>query len=344
ERRRCGVRRAALHPGRLRSRVRAQPARARPELRHRQLVHVQRGPGHRPQPDRRLRSGDRRRRRGRAGHERQGAARRGVPADADPRPRADVLRPDRLVQRRLPDHQHLALAGHGRRARDGRPVAVVGDDAGRRGRVSSTRVLVPTDRPPRRAEDVEHHVVYRDENEFAAWPYYCGLWQTADGSLVAGFKRVPTDYRSISHYDLVNRPGEIVVIRSTDGGRTWDRNSVVPVFDMSITSEEELPGGAAADWTDLPPLDFTSRDTLLMGGGIPKLMSGGAARAWIRASTDGGRTWRPPALLPNWDFPGVSLPGTSMYSVRGDGVMLFGVQAWAPGVKSPLPVVYASHD
>jgi hypothetical protein len=210
--------------------------------------------------------------------------------------------------------------------------------------VSSTRVLVPTDRPPRRAEDVEHHVVYRDENEFAAWPYYCGLWQTADGSLVAGFKRVPTDYRSISHYDLVNRPGEIVVIRSTDGGRTWDRNSVVPVFDMSITSEEELPGGAAADWSDLPPLDFTSRDTLLMGGGIPKLMSGGAARAWIRASTDGGRTWRPPALLPNWDFPGVSLPGTSMYSVRGDGVMLFGVQAWAPGVKSPLPVVYASHD
>jgi hypothetical protein len=213
-------------------------------------------------------------------------------------------------------------------------------DAGDR----SSRLLVGTGWPPRRVADAEHYVVYRNENEFCAWPFYCGLWKTADGSIVAGFKRVPTSYEDISHYSLVNQPGEIVVIRSADNGRTWDRDSITPVHDMRIASEQDFPAGAAADWSDLPPLDFRSRDTLVMGGGVPKLMPGTESRAWVRASTDGGRTWRPHAVLPNWGFPGLSMPGSAMYSVREDGVMLFGVQAWAPDAQSPLPVVYANPD
>ncbi len=209
---------------------------------------------------------------------------------------------------------------------------------------ASTRELVATGRPALRDGSAEHHVVYRRDDEFAAWPYYCGLWLTGDGSVVAGFKRVPTDYRDIDHYNLVGRPGEIVVIRSVDGGRTWDDSSIVPVFDMSITSPDEFPAGADDDGDGLPALDFTSRDTLVMGGGLPRLMSGPGSQAWVRASADGGRTWRPHRVLPNWDFPGVTMPGTSMYSVRPDGVMLFGMHAWAPGGRNPLPVVYASED
>ncbi|MEI9852743.1 MAG: hypothetical protein WDN24_19890 [Sphingomonas sp.] len=94
---------------------------------------------------------------------------------------------------------------------------------------------------------------------------------------------------------------------------------------MGIRQEKDFPGGKASDWSDLPPLDFRSRDTLVMGGGMPILMN--PKQAWTRASTDGGRTWRPHRLVPNWDFPGLSMPGTSMYSVREDGVMLFGMQA-----------------
>jgi hypothetical protein len=210
--------------------------------------------------------------------------------------------------------------------------------------VHHTDQLVPTGWPPRDDDTAEHHVLYRRDDEFAAWPFYCGLWLTADGSLVAGFKRVPTDYRDIDHYNLVGKPGEIVVIRSRDGGRTWDDEDIVPVFDMSITREEDLPGGASDDWGGLPPLDFTNRDTLVMGGGIPRMMSRDGARAWVRASADGGRTWRPHRLLPNWDLPGVTMPGTSSYAVRPDGVMLFGMHAWAPGGQNPLPVVYASQD
>lgn len=213
-------------------------------------------------------------------------------------------------------------------------------------RANSTQVLTKTGWPPERDTTAEHHIVYRNDNEFCAWPYYCGLWKTADGSLLAGFKRVPTVYEpgdKTNHYELMQQPGEIVVIRSKDSGLTWDANSVVSVMDMTIKSEADFPGGKAADWSDLPPLDFRNRDTLLMGGGIPMLMAQ-QSQAWMRASSDGGRTWRPHTLLPNWDFPSLSIPGTSMYSVREDGVMLFGVHAKAPGGQNPAPVVYACPD
>jgi hypothetical protein len=213
-------------------------------------------------------------------------------------------------------------------------------------RAQSTQILTGTGWPPQRARNAEHHVVYRNDREFAAWPHYCGLWKTADGSIVAGFKRVPSDYgqaSDVDHTNLTRNMGEIVVIRSRDNGRTWDKNSIVPIFDMLIKEEKDLPGGKAADWSNLPPLDFRSRDTLIMGGGIPALFAPNA-KGWMRASTDGGRTWRQPTLLPNWDFPSISMPGSSMYSLREDGVMLFGIHTNAPGAQGPRPIVYASPD
>src|SRR6478609_8197293 len=110
----------------------------------------------------------------------------------------------------------------------------------------SSAILIRTDEKPVKASGAEHFVVYRNEREFAGWPHYCGLWQTADGSIVAGFKRVPSDYgneAAVDHRNVTNAMGEIVVIRSTDGGRSWDRNSITPVFDMSIKTEKDLPGG-----------------------------------------------------------------------------------------------------
>ena len=213
-------------------------------------------------------------------------------------------------------------------------------------RAQSAAILVRTDRKPARATGAEHFVVYRNEREFAAWPFYCGLWQTADGSVVAGFKRVPSDYgqpADVDHTNLTRNKGEIVVIRSTDSGQTWDPRSVVPVFDMAIREEKDFPAGAVADWSALLPLDFSSRDTLVMGGGIPALFAPNA-KGWMRASTDGGRSWRAHTLLPNWDFPSVSMPGTSQYSLRQDGVMLAGIHVNAPGALGPRPVVYACAD
>ncbi|MBT2188215.1 sialidase family protein [Sphingobium nicotianae] len=214
------------------------------------------------------------------------------------------------------------------------------------GRAQSTQMLVKTGLPAQKAKNAQHSVVYREEDEFCAWAFYCGLWKTADGSIVAGFKRVPTAYGSaqeIDHTNMTRNKGEIVVIRSTDNGKSWDRNSIVPIFDMAIKSEKDFPGGAAADWSGLPPLDFRSRDTLIMGGGVPALFAPNA-RCWMRASTDGGRTWRAHTLLPNDDFPSLSMPGSSMYSVRQDGMMLLGLHTNAPGALGPRPIVYGCID
>lgn len=210
----------------------------------------------------------------------------------------------------------------------------------------STAILIDTRSHPEKVRDAEHFLVYRNDREFAAWPFYCGLWKTADGSLVAGFKRVPSSYgqyADVDHTNLTRNKGHIVVIRSTTGGRSWDPWSIREVFDMAIREEKDFPGGAAADWSSLPPLDFRSRDTLIMGGGIPALFAPNA-RGWMRASTDGGRTWRPHTLLPQDDFPSISMPGTSIYSTREDGVMLVGVHTNAPGAQGPRPIIYASPD
>ncbi|MXO67095.1 sialidase family protein [Altericroceibacterium endophyticum] len=213
-------------------------------------------------------------------------------------------------------------------------------------RAQATSALIRTDWKPEKARGAEHFVVYRNDREFAAWPFYCGLWQVQDGSILAGFKRVPSDYGrpdAVDHTNLTRNMGEIVVIRSADGGRTWDQDSIVPIFDMRIREVSDFPGGARADWSDLPALDFTSRDTLIMGGGIPALFAPNA-QGWMRASTDGGRTWRPHTLLPMDDFASISLPGSSMYSVRGDGTMLLGVHTNAEGAQGPRPIIYASQN
>jgi hypothetical protein len=210
----------------------------------------------------------------------------------------------------------------------------------------ASAALIDTSMRPQKASGAEHIVVYRNNAEFCGWPYYCGLWKTADGSLVAGFKRIPSNYQvyaDVDHNQLTRNAGHICIIRSADNGRSWDAASVQPIFDMATKEEKDLPGGSAADWSLDAPIDFTSRDSLIMGGGIPGLFSPNA-RAWMRASTDGGRSWRRPTLLPSYDLPSLSLPGSSMYATRADGVHLLGMQTSAPGVLSPRPLIYASSD
>jgi hypothetical protein len=52
--------------------------------------------------------------------------------------------------------------------------------------------------PPMRVAACEHGVVYRDERAFCGWPFYCGLWKFPDGDVVAGFKKIPSDYAAAS--------------------------------------------------------------------------------------------------------------------------------------------------
>jgi hypothetical protein len=197
--------------------------------------------------------------------------------------------------------------------------------------------------PPRKATHADHSVIYRNEREFSGWPFYCGLWKTADGSLVASFKRVPNSYGTgdeVNHGQMVGK-GALWVIRSRDNGRSWDQSSFQAVWNMNVRAEAEIPGGAV-DYSAMKPLDFKSRDTLIMCGAMPGLL-GPQSRAWLRASADGGRTWRPPMMIALDNFPSLTATGSSMYATREDGMHLLGVTTVGPDLPQRA-MIYGCMD
>jgi hypothetical protein len=193
-------------------------------------------------------------------------------------------------------------------------------------------------------ETAKHGVVYRAQDEFCGWPFYCGLWLTEDGSVVAGFKRIPCDYGAyadVDHNRLTKDQSTIWVIRSDDGGRTFDPGSFVPILDMGAESGFELLRAFPGEQDEQAPFDLFSRDTLIMSGGLPRLFAPGGD-AWMRVSADGGRTWRRPVIIPRFGLPALSGFGSSMYSTRGDGLHLLGMNTVTPGSRSPRPLIYGS--
>jgi hypothetical protein len=201
-----------------------------------------------------------------------------------------------------------------------------------------------TDRfqPPVPAREAEHGIVYRNDREFAGWPFISGFWTTAEGHYVVAFKKKDADYRRPEdvHHDEVAKVGpKMVTLRSRDRGRSWDAASLQVLFDLSANQEEIFTG--PQDYTSEPRLDFTDSNVLVASGATPDYFRP-HSRAWIRVSADGGYTWRRPILAPNVGLP--SLTGHASPLVRPDGVcLLFMTTVSADGWKR-RPVVYASVD
>jgi hypothetical protein len=191
--------------------------------------------------------------------------------------------------------------------------------------------------------DIRHGIVWRSETEFCGWPHYCGLWRVGNGDLVVGFKRIANDYggqAAVSHNALTYRQGELYLIRSRDNGRTWDSDTFQAVHKLDITAEE-IDALGPRSYEPEGPLDFSSPDTLIMSGGVPALFKPDS-QAWLRASEDGGLTWRRPILLPLGDFPSLTGNGSSM--LRADGMHLMGLTVTRDDGWSNQPIVYASAD
>jgi hypothetical protein len=196
---------------------------------------------------------------------------------------------------------------------------------------------------PRPATAAEHGIVYRNEEEFAGWPFYCGLWRVGNGDLVAGFKRISNSYRSageVSHEKLTFRRGDLYLIRSFDNGATWPRETLTHVHRLDLTAEEVLAQGPRS-YEPEGPLDLESPDTLIMTGAVPAFLKPDS-QAWLRASTDGGRSWRRHILLPLGGLPSLSGNGSSM--VRSDGMNLLGLAMTTEGGWVNRPLVYGSRD
>lgn len=197
--------------------------------------------------------------------------------------------------------------------------------------------------PPRKARDCDHAIIYRNEGEFCGWPFYCGLWRVANGDIVAGFKRISNAYADedeVSHEKLTFRRGDLYLIRSHDGGHTWPQEGLLHVHRLDMTADEILACGPRC-YEPEGPLDLSSPDTLIMTGAVPAFLKPDS-QAWLRASTDGGRTWRRHILLPNGGLPSLSGCGSSM--VRSDGMNLIGLATTTEGGWVNRPLVYASRD
>ncbi|MDF0601135.1 sialidase family protein [Psychromarinibacter sp. C21-152] len=203
--------------------------------------------------------------------------------------------------------------------------------------------MPPRQHAPRPASDAEHSIVYRREDAFCGWPFYCGLWRVANGDLVAGFKKIPLAYRDmaeISHDRLTYRQGDLYLIRSVDNGRTWNGDELTHVHPLDIGADEILARGAR-DYRAEGPLEFASPDTLIMTGAVPAFLKPDS-QPWLRASTDGGRTWRRHILLPMGGFPALSGCGSSL--TRSDGMNLIGLAMTTEDGWANRPLVYASRD
>jgi hypothetical protein len=194
--------------------------------------------------------------------------------------------------------------------------------------------------PPIAARDAAHSIVYRNEAEFCGWPFISGFWTNAKGHHIVAFKKKPSAYKAPEdvHHDEVAKVGpKKVTMRTTDNGKSW--GDLQPLFDLGAKPEDVFTG--AQDYSDLPRLDFTSRDTLVVSGATPDYFRP-HSRAWIRVSGDGGKNWRKPILVHNAGLP--SLSGHASSLVRPDGVCLIFLTAVSADGWKRRPMVFGSVD
>ena len=209
--------------------------------------------------------------------------------------------------------------------------------------------MTPTKRflPPERVRDARHGVVYRNDREFCGWPFICGFWTPANGDLLVAFQKKPSAYRDpgdVNHDEVAKVGPKIVLARSRDRGASWDTgdagSKLVPLFDLA-SDPAVLFAQGPRDYGHEPHLDFTDANVLVASGATPDYFRPGS-RAWIRVSTDGGHSWRPPIEAPKLGWP--SLSGHASAIVRADGTSLVFMTAVSDDGWKRRPVVYASVD
>jgi hypothetical protein len=161
-------------------------------------------------------------------------------------------------------------------------------------------------------DTIQHVTVYQQKGMFCGWPTNNGAWHWGDEILVCfelhHFKEPDFDIDPTDHHRDPDKPGEIVMARSLDGGRTW-RLERPQAFRPAHKDDqaEPAPGG----------IDFTHPDFALR-----------ARTDRFHISYDRGKTWQGPYLI--GDFA-KRMGARTDYIVNGkDDCMLFCSTAGQP--------------
>jgi hypothetical protein len=177
----------------------------------------------------------------------------------------------------------------------------------------------PPERPfPRATREaavyLEHVIVYRDPERYAAWPANYGLWAWGD-ELVAGFTVGTPLPEAHFHARDNRRPFCTMQARSLDGGRTWrlePMNAPAPGVRALSSDEHMLPElrlGQALEAGLEPqpapiaqPIAFDDPELALL---CARTGLGAGTRSWFYASHDRCRTWQGPFRLPRFGQAGI---------------------------------------
>ena len=200
-----------------------------------------------------------------------------------------------------------------------------------------------------------HSVVYRHDDEFAAWPFNGGLWRFADGEIVVGFTRAKADYslrEAIQHGKMDPDGGECILVRSFDEGRSWPEDSVSLMFKRP--EFDKVADAAPVAYRSEKSYD-PSADGFMLWSGFGFPTKGKPAGVVSMVSLDRGHNWSEPVRLPTW-LPGANrytfsfASGRPSYVVRQDGMLLLfgsasrkalGDQVTGIG-ELAVPVIWAS--
>lgn len=215
-----------------------------------------------------------------------------------------------------------------------------------------------TELESKRIESADHSVVYHSNDEFSAWPFNGGMWNTNEGVVVA-FITHSCDYSvpeqlhdaQIVRYGSVVSPtenkqnqlsharietyGSIQSMRSTDGGDTWVDAGVIA--DNIETSEQVLYNRIPAT----EPANYQDNNVLLSCWSAPNSASANAV-PWVKTSTDNGKTWGEAVRLPTFDYQRIQ--GRPSYIVRPDGTLLLMLTGKTGTDPHDTPIVYASFN
>jgi hypothetical protein len=197
-------------------------------------------------------------------------------------------------------------------------------------RITGAPAIIHAYAAPRPAQDLDHAVVYRRENEFCAWTYTRGFWQDAQGHLMQNFDALTLDYstttpETITHNNIfrTSTGSKMVTVRSTDRGLTWNGDN--PEINLMTQGGDSRPTFAASG-----PIDWRNRNNLLYSA------FGGRN---VQVSKDAGRTWSAPSPQPLETLK--SLTSLSSYIVRPDGRCLHFMYETDNGWNR-RPLVYGS--